>query len=52
MTANLNCPSAGTCDISFVDWAVKTPTGTAKVLCDNVDSTSTLGITCVSGASG
>jgi galacturan 1,4-alpha-galacturonidase len=47
--ANLNCP-AGTCDVYFSSWSVAPPTGTAKYLCANIDSTP--GITCTSGATG
>ncbi|CZR61716.1 related to polygalacturonase 1 precursor [Phialocephala subalpina] len=48
VVANLNCPGSGTCDIYFSNFAVNPPTGTAKFLCANVDSTP--GITCSSGA--
>jgi galacturan 1,4-alpha-galacturonidase len=50
VTANINCPSAGTCNLKFTDWSVGTASGTAKILCNNIDGSP--GITCVSGASG
>lgn len=48
--ANMDCPPAGTCDIYLTGWSVKPPSGTAKYLCANIDSSP--GITCTSGASG
>jgi galacturan 1,4-alpha-galacturonidase len=48
--ANLDCPSAGTCDINFSNWAVAPTSGSAKFLCANVDSST--GLTCTAGASG
>ncbi|KAH8653103.1 endo-xylogalacturonan hydrolase A [Tricladium varicosporioides] len=50
-TANINCPAKGTCGIHFSNWSVKTTSGTAQVLCANINSASA-GITCTSGASG
>ncbi|KAF8323908.1 putative extracellular exo-polygalacturonase [Clavulina sp. PMI_390] len=47
---NLNCPSAGTCDIYISGWTVKSPTGSATYQCSNVDSS--LGVTCSGAASG
>lgn len=44
--ANLNCPGAGTCDISFTGFTVKNPSGTSTVLCSNIDDSSSLGLTC------
>ena len=51
VTANINCPAAGTCNLHFSDWDVKPPSGTAKILCDDVDNAD-LGISCEAGASG
>ncbi|EIM81520.1 extracellular exo-polygalacturonase [Stereum hirsutum FP-91666 SS1] len=50
--ANLNCPGAGTCDISFTGFTVKNPSGTSTVLCSNIDDSSSLGLTCSGAASG
>ncbi|KAI9147148.1 putative endo-xylogalacturonan hydrolase A [Paramyrothecium foliicola] len=51
VTANINCPGAGTCSLRFSGWNVKAPSGTPKLLCNGIDNKDT-GITCVSGASG
>jgi len=48
--ANIDCPIGGSCDVTFVNWDVKPPSGTAVNLCANTGSG--LGITCTSGASG
>ncbi|KAF1999965.1 glycoside hydrolase family 28 protein [Amniculicola lignicola CBS 123094] len=48
--ANINCPAAGTCNVYFSGWTVVPPSGTAKYLCANIDSTP--GVTCSTGASG
>ena len=48
--ANINCPSAGTCDVHFEKFAVNPSGGTAVTLCANTESD--LGITCTAGASG
>ena len=48
--ANLDCPADGTCDVYFSSWSVAPPSGAAKYLCANIDSSP--GITCTSGASG
>ncbi|KAJ7593818.1 glycoside hydrolase family 28 protein [Mycena floridula] len=51
VTANLNCPASGTCNIAMQNWAVTAPGGVAgHVLCSNVDSV--LGVTCTGAASG
>ncbi|KAF9007284.1 putative endo-xylogalacturonan hydrolase A [Hymenopellis radicata] len=48
---NLNCPSAGTCDIYFDDFNVKPASGTAAYLCSNIDN-SNYGLSCTGSASG
>ncbi|KAF8074913.1 extracellular exo-polygalacturonase [Lyophyllum atratum] len=48
--ADLNCPGGGTCNIFFSNFAVKTPTGKANVLCSAVDSS--LGVSCSGAADG
>lgn len=49
--ANLDCPAgSATCDISFTNWAVVPPSGSAVSQCANIDGSP--GITCSSGASG
>ena len=48
--ANINCPADGTCGVTFVNWDVKPPSGTAVNLCANTPTS--LGIACKSGASG
>jgi galacturan 1,4-alpha-galacturonidase len=50
VTANINCPAGGTCDLYFSDWSINAPSGTSEVLCNDIDTSP--GITCVSGASG
>lgn len=49
--ANINCPSAGTCNVYFSGWTVTSPKGTPKYLCANIDNANP-GISCSSGASG
>ncbi|PYH48715.1 uncharacterized protein BP01DRAFT_353021 [Aspergillus saccharolyticus JOP 1030-1] len=49
-TANLNCGSGGTCDVTISDWSVKAPSGKSQVLYAHTPSR--LGVTCTSGASG
>ncbi|KAH6995546.1 family 28 glycoside hydrolase [Ilyonectria sp. MPI-CAGE-AT-0026] len=48
--ANVNCPAAGSCDLTMSSMTVKPPSGSASYLCANTPST--LGVTCKSGASG
>lgn len=48
--ANINCPAAGSCDLTMSSMTVKPPSGSASYLCANTPST--LGVTCKSGASG
>ena len=48
--ANIDCPADGTCGVTFVNWDVNPPSGTAVNLCANTGSG--IGITCTSGASG
>ncbi|KAK9770500.1 putative Extracellular exo-polygalacturonase [Seiridium cardinale] len=48
--ANINCPAAGTCDVTLSSMTVKAPSGSATYLC--ADTPSSLGVTCSSGASG
>ena len=48
--ANFDCSVDGTCDIYLSGWSVAPPSGTAKYLCANIDSSP--GITCTGGASG
>ncbi|KAL0942726.1 extracellular exo-polygalacturonase [Colletotrichum truncatum] len=50
VTANINCPVKGSCNIKFVDWKVKPSSGTATVACAN--SSGVTGVTCSPGASG
>lgn len=50
VVANLDCPADGSCGISFEGWAVKAGSGTAEVLCANVEGS--LGVSCTAGASG
>lgn len=50
VTANMDCPASGTCGVTFENWTVKSPSGTAEVLCAN--NKASLGVTCTSGASG
>lgn len=50
VTGNLNCGSAGTCDVKVNSYTVKAPSGEGKVLCANTPSN--LGVACTSGASG
>ncbi|KAF9880836.1 extracellular exo-polygalacturonase [Colletotrichum karsti] len=50
VTANVNCPVKGSCEIAFTNWKVKAGSGTATVACAN--SGSVTGVTCSSGASG
>ena len=50
VTANLDCGSGGTCDVTISDWTVTSSSGTAEVLC--ADTPSDLGVTCTTGASG
>ncbi|KAI0141918.1 glycoside hydrolase family 28 protein [Xylariaceae sp. FL1272] len=49
-TMNLNCPAAGTCDVTMSGITVTPPSGSAEILCANTPST--IGVTCTSGASG
>jgi galacturan 1,4-alpha-galacturonidase len=48
--ANIDCPSAGLCDVYFSDMSVTSPEGTGVYLC--ADSTTVTGIACITGASG
>lgn len=48
--ANINCPPAGTCDLTFLGWKVTTPSGNSTVLCNNYDHPS--GVECTPGAFG
>lgn len=48
--ANLDCPKAGSCGVTFSGMTVKPPSGTARYLCANTPSS--LGVSCTSGASG
>lgn len=48
--ANINCPPAGTCDLTFSGWNVTTPSGNSTVLCSHYDHPS--GVKCTPGASG
>jgi galacturan 1,4-alpha-galacturonidase len=50
VTGNLDCGSDGTCDITVSSYTVVSPTGEGEVQCANTPSS--LGVTCVSGASG
>ncbi|KAI1260938.1 glycoside hydrolase family 28 protein [Xylariaceae sp. FL1019] len=47
---NLNCPAAGSCDVTMSDITVEPPSGDAEILCANTPSS--IGVTCSSGASG
>jgi len=49
--ANLDCPAAGTCDIFFENFDVKAPSGSADMLCSNVDNSDS-GLSCNGAASG
>ena len=48
--ANINCPAAGTCDLTFLGWNVVAPSDNSTVLCSNYDHPS--GVTCTPGAFG
>ncbi|KIJ40021.1 glycoside hydrolase family 28 protein [Sphaerobolus stellatus SS14] len=48
--ADLDCPAAGTCNIYFSNFNIKSPSGKANVLCSNVDSN--MGLPCSGSASG
>lgn len=50
VTANLDCGSEGTCDVTISDYTVTSSSGEGEVLCANTPSD--LGVTCTSGASG
>ncbi|OJJ47727.1 hypothetical protein ASPZODRAFT_63155 [Penicilliopsis zonata CBS 506.65] len=50
VTANLDCGADGTCDVQLVDYTVVSSDGESEVLCANTSSD--LGVTCTSGASG
>ncbi|KAJ7746292.1 glycoside hydrolase family 28 protein [Mycena metata] len=50
VVANINCAPAATCDVVLKNFAVKPPSGTAQVLCSNIDDA--LGATCSGAASG
>lgn len=51
ITANINCPAGGKCNVNFSGWSIKSPSGTAQVLCANIGN-SNPGVTCSLGASG
>jgi len=48
--ANINCPPAGTCDLTFSGWNVTAPSGNSTVLCNNYEHPS--GVKCTPGAFG
>ncbi|KAJ6508351.1 extracellular exo-polygalacturonase [Mycena sanguinolenta] len=50
VVANINCAPGATCDVVVENFSVKPPSGTAKVLCSNIDDA--LGLTCSGAASG
>ncbi|KAJ7644604.1 extracellular exo-polygalacturonase [Roridomyces roridus] len=50
VVANINCAPGATCDVVVKNFTVKPPSGTASVLCSNVDGA--LGVTCGGAASG
>lgn len=50
VTGNLNCGSAGTCDVTVSNYQVKASSGDGEVLCANTPGD--LGVECTSGASG
>ncbi|THU81731.1 glycoside hydrolase family 28 protein [Dendrothele bispora CBS 962.96] len=50
VVANMDCPADGTCNISFSEFTVTSPSGGASVLCSGVDSN--LGVSCSGAASG
>ncbi|KAF7348276.1 Extracellular exo-polygalacturonase [Mycena sanguinolenta] len=50
VVANINCAPGATCDVVVENFSVKPPSGTAEVLCSNIDDA--LGLTCSGAASG
>jgi galacturan 1,4-alpha-galacturonidase len=44
VVARIDCPPTGTCDLTFKQWDIVTPTGNSTVLCSNYDHPS--GVTC------
>ncbi|KAJ7191918.1 extracellular exo-polygalacturonase [Mycena pura] len=50
VVANINCSPSATCDVTLPGFNVKPPSGTAQVLCSNIDDA--LGATCAGAASG
>lgn len=52
VVANLDCPANGSCGMSFENWAVTPPKGTAVFQCANEGSVEIEGISCSPGASG
>ncbi|KAK7048663.1 extracellular exo-polygalacturonase [Favolaschia claudopus] len=50
VVANLNCAPSSTCNVVVNGFSVKPPSGTASVLCSNIDGS--LGLSCSGKASG
>ncbi|KAJ7470778.1 glycoside hydrolase family 28 protein [Mycena latifolia] len=50
VVANIHCSASATCNVVLKNFTVKPPSGTAQVLCSNIDGT--LGVTCSGSASG
>ncbi|KAJ7513040.1 glycoside hydrolase family 28 protein [Mycena galericulata] len=50
VVANINCSPSATCDVVVKDFSVKPPSGTAEVLCSNIDDA--LGLTCSGAGTG
>ncbi|KAJ6531703.1 glycoside hydrolase family 28 protein [Mycena sp. CBHHK59/15] len=50
VVANINCSPSATCDVVLKSFTVKPPSGTAGVLCSNIDDA--LGVTCSGAAFG
>ncbi|KAF7323721.1 Extracellular exo-polygalacturonase [Mycena kentingensis (nom. inval.)] len=48
--ANINCSPSATCNVTIPGFNVRPPSGTARVLCSNIDGS--LGVTCGGAASG
>ncbi|KAF7318960.1 Extracellular exo-polygalacturonase [Mycena chlorophos] len=50
VVANINCSPDAVCDVTLPGFNVKPPSGSAEVLCSNIDDS--LGVTCSGAASG
>jgi galacturan 1,4-alpha-galacturonidase len=45
VVANIACPPNGSCDLTFKQWSIVSPSGNSTVRCSNYDHPS--GITCI-----